>query len=69
MTRKARKNHFIQAFAGVMLPAEEAGIFGLPAVSCLTISSTESYRRSKNNHLSWPPLPFLGMYVQQIHTV
>lgn len=42
----------IKFLTGVMLSAVETGIFGLPDVRCLSICSTENYRRSKNSCLS-----------------
>lgn len=51
---------------GALLPA---GIFALPARSCLSIHCVGNYRRSKNDHLSWIMLSFLGMCCPVLYIV
>lgn len=51
---------------GALLPA---GIFALPARSCLSIHCMGNYRRSKNDHLSWIMLSFLGMCCPVLYIV
>lgn len=49
--------------------SQPAGMFGLAAVSCLSIDSMENHRRSKNNHLFWIMLPFLDIYCPESYIV